>query len=148
MRRAGEAQRERLHQTFAELCRIPSPSGHERACADWLTGALRALGLDVEEDDSGPTVGSDAGNLLARIPGQRRESILLCAHMDTVPLAAPVEPVLIDGRWENANEGILGADNKSAIAVLVELARWVSLAAEPVHRSEEPDVSISRGSAS
>ena len=44
-----------------------------------------------------------------------RAAILFCAHLDTVPLAAPVEPVLIDGAWENANEGILGADNKSAV---------------------------------
>ena len=47
----------------------------------------------------------------------------LCAHMDTVPLTAPVEPVLVDGGWTNANDGILGADNKSAVAVMVELAR-------------------------
>jgi tripeptide aminopeptidase len=43
--------------------------------------------------------------------------------MDTVPLQAPVEPVLRDGFWENANEGILGADNKAAVAVLLVLAR-------------------------
>jgi tripeptide aminopeptidase len=48
---------------------------------------------------------------------------LLCAHLDTVPLTAPVEPVLVDGRWMNANEGILGADNKTSVAILVELAR-------------------------
>jgi tripeptide aminopeptidase len=121
--RAGEAERERLHDTFATLCAIPSPSRQERACADWLTGELRAMGLAVEEDESGPAVGSNAGNLLARIPGRAEASILMCAHMDTVPLAAPVEPVLVDGAWENANDGILGADNKSAVAVIVELAR-------------------------
>ncbi len=52
-----------------------------------------------------------------------RPSLLLCAHMDTVPLQAPVEPVVSDGFWENANEGILGADNKAAVAVLLTLAR-------------------------
>jgi tripeptide aminopeptidase len=31
--------------------------------------------------------------------------------------------VRIDGGWTNANEGILGADNKSAVAVILELAR-------------------------
>jgi tripeptide aminopeptidase len=46
--------------------------------------------------------------------------------MDTVPLAAPVEPVRVDGGWENANDGILGADNKSAVAVILELARRVA----------------------
>ena len=43
--------------------------------------------------------------------------------MDTVPLQAPVEPVVSDGFWENAHEGILGADNKAAVAVLLTLAR-------------------------
>jgi tripeptide aminopeptidase len=46
--------------------------------------------------------------------------------MDTVPLTAPVEPVLRDGGWENAGDGILGADNKAAVAALVEIARLVS----------------------
>src|SRR6202012_3926738 len=73
----------------------------------------------------------DAGNLLARIPGSGAGSILLCAHMDTVPLADRVEPVLVDGGWENANDGILGADNKSAVAVILELARRLTSAAQP-----------------
>ncbi len=131
VRRTGEAERERLHETFAALCRIESPSRHERACADWVAAQLRSMGLQVEEDGSGEAVASDAGNLLARIPGRAPQSILLCAHMDTVPLAAPVEPVLVDGAWSNANQGILGADNKSAIAVILELARRVTAAGEP-----------------
>jgi tripeptide aminopeptidase len=131
--RATAAERERLHDTFETLCRIESPSGRERACADWVTRELSSLGLSVEEDDAGPRVGSDAGNLLARIPpstghgrgngGDGGGGILLCAHLDTVPLTAAIEPVLVDGRWENANDGILGADNKTAVAILVELAR-------------------------
>ncbi len=131
MTRTSEAERERLHQTFTALCRIPSPSRHERACADWLITELRAMGLEVEEDDSGPEVGASAGNLLARIPGRSDASILLCAHMDTVPLAAAVEPVLDDGAWTNANEAILGADNKSAVAVIVEVARRFADGGEP-----------------
>jgi tripeptide aminopeptidase len=131
VRRTSEADRERLHETFAALCRIESPSGHERTCADWVTAELRSMGLEVQEDGSGAAVGSDAGNLFTRIPGRSPESILVCAHLDTVPLAAPVEPVLVDGAWENANEGILGADNKSAVAVALELARRLTAAAEP-----------------
>ncbi|HTU87350.1 MAG TPA: M20/M25/M40 family metallo-hydrolase [Solirubrobacteraceae bacterium] len=131
MRRATEAERERLHETFGALCRIESPSGRERDCAAWVTRELREMGLEVEEDDVGPSVGSDAGNLLARIPGSGPDSILLCAHMDTVPLTAPVEPVLIDGGWTNAGEGILGADNKTAVAVIIELARRLTTTREP-----------------
>lgn len=131
MRRASDAERERLNETFAALCRIASPSGQERACADWVSGELRAMSLEVEEDDAGPRVGSDAGNLLARIPGASGDSILLCAHLDTVPLTAPIDPVLVDGGWTNANEGILGADNKSAVAIIVELARRLKRGGEP-----------------
>jgi tripeptide aminopeptidase len=131
VRRASEAQRQRLHETFAALCRIQSPSGHERACADWVSAELEAMGVQVQEDGSGPAAESDAGNLFARIPGQRPESILLCAHLDTVPLAAPVEPVVVDGAWENANEGILGADNKSAVATILEVARRLTTGGGP-----------------
>jgi len=131
VRRTTDAERERLHDTFAALCRIESPSGCERACADWIIGQLRGMGLEVQEDDAGPRVGSDAGNLLARLPGSGPDSILLCAHMDTVPLTAPVEPVRVDGGWTNANDGILGADNKSAVAVILELARRVTAAGQP-----------------
>ncbi len=120
---AGAPERRRLHQTFEALCRIPSPTGDERGVADFLVGELKALGLHVEEDDAGAAVGSNAGNLLISIPGSGPRTLLLCAHMDTVPLAAPVEPVQRDGGWENANPGILGADNKAAVAAMLELAR-------------------------
>lgn len=130
MRRASPAERERLSQTFSTLCRIESPSGTERACADWVAQELRGMGLDVSEDDSGAHAGSNAGNLLTRIAGRDPRAILICAHLDTVPLDAPVEPVLVDGRWENRNDGILGADNKAAVAVALELARRLTRAEE------------------
>jgi tripeptide aminopeptidase len=129
--RSTEAERERLHETFAALCRIASPSGHERSCADWVGAELETMGLAVIEDSSGPAIGSDAGNLLARIPGRGEASLLLCAHLDTVPPVAAIDPVLVDGYWENANQGILGADNKSAVAVMLELARRLTAAPAP-----------------
>ncbi len=94
------------------------------------------MGLDVEEDGAGRAAGSDAGNLLARLAGSGPESILLCAHLDTVPLTAPIEPVVVEGGWENAGEGILGADNKAAVAVMLELVRTL------VARPDPPAVGI------
>ncbi len=131
MRRATDAERTRLSETFAALCRIESPSRRERACADRVGSVLAGMGLEVAEDDVGPKVGSDSGNLLTRIPGRGSDSILLCAHLDTVPPRAPIEPVLVDGGWENANDGILGADNKAAVAVMLELARRLTGSPEP-----------------
>jgi tripeptide aminopeptidase len=137
-----DLERRYLNGTFAELCRIESPSAGEAACAQRIRAELRALGLQVTEDDAGARVGADCGNLLARIPARAsaagatgegpRRGVMLCAHMDTVPLAAPVQPRLRDGAWENANEGILGADNKAAVAVILALARRVCASGSPV----------------
>jgi tripeptide aminopeptidase len=136
VRRASDAERAQLNDTFAALCRIESPSGRERACADRVSEELRGLGLTVEEDGAGAAAGSDAGNLLARLPGSRPQSILLCAHLDTVPPLAPIDPVIVDGGWENEGEGILGADNKAAIAVIIELVRRFAA------RGEAPPVGL------
>ena len=58
--------------------------------ADAVTAELRELGLDGRGGRHGAETGSDAGNLLARIAGpDGRRTILLCAHLDTVPLGGP-----------------------------------------------------------
>jgi tripeptide aminopeptidase len=124
--RATTAERERLGALFAELCAIPSPSGHEAACARRVRAELEDIGLAVEEDE--------AGNLLARVPGpDDPPPILLCAHLDTVPHGdVPIEPVCVDGGWENAHDAILGADNKAAVAVMLLAARRARAEGAPV----------------
>jgi tripeptide aminopeptidase len=122
--RATVAERERLADDFVRLCEIESPSRDERAVAEFVTAELRACGIDVAEDDSAGATGSNAGNLLARIAGpEGAPKVLLGAHLDTVPLAAPVEVLRENGRFTNRNAGILGADNKAAVAVLLAIAR-------------------------
>ena len=83
---------------------------------------MTRIGLKSDEDDAGRAAGADAGNLLARVRGRGADSILLCAHLDTVPATAPIEPTIVDGAWCNANPAILGADNKAAVAVMLTLA--------------------------
>jgi tripeptide aminopeptidase len=117
-------ERERLVAEFVRLCETESVSQNERAMADYVTGELRALGLDVSEDASGAETGSNAGNLLTRVPppdGGR--TILLCAHLDTVPLEAPVQVEEVEGVLRNRNEAIIGADNKAAVAVILAAVR-------------------------
>jgi tripeptide aminopeptidase len=131
----GSSERRYLNDTFAELCAIESPSRRERACADRVARELGELGIAVVEDDAGAAIGSDAGNLLARIAAESPAAdgcLLLCAHLDTVPLLAPVEPVVNEGMWENANEGVLGADNKAAVAMLLAVARHLRREGTPV----------------
>ena len=132
MRPASEVELRRLNDTFAELCAIPSPSGHERAVADRVAAELRSLGLEVEEDDAAEITGGEAGNVLARLPGRTDRSVLLAAHLDTVPHDGDIEPVLVDGAWESAGETILGADNKAAVAMLLALAHRAAVEGIPV----------------
>src|SRR5918999_66814 len=90
---------------FTELAAIPSPPGSEREVADRVRAYLEDLGLDVSEDDAGPRIGSNAGNLLCRIPASSANggvAIFLCAHLDTVPPTGPLEPVVEDGVVRNA----------------------------------------------
>jgi tripeptide aminopeptidase len=130
---ASDQERARLLADFIRLCEIESPSGRERAVADAVAADLRELGLAVEEDDSAAETGSDSGNLLARIPGpDGAPAVLLCAHIDTVPLDAPVEVVRENGVLTNRHEAILGADNKSAVATLLGAARRFIRESPPV----------------
>ena len=123
---ASTEERERLLADFIRYCEIESPSYRERGMADALTADLRALGLEVEEDDSAPVTGSDSGNLLARVPGpEGAPTVLLCAHMDTVPLDGPVEVVSDNGLLANRHDAILGADNKAAIATIMGALRRI-----------------------
>jgi tripeptide aminopeptidase len=113
---ASTEERERLLADFVRYCEIESPSGSERAMADALRDDLGGLGLDAHEDD--------AGNLLASIPGpEGAPTVLLCAHMDTVPLDGPVEVVSENGLLTNRHEAILGADNKAAVATIMGAVR-------------------------
>jgi tripeptide aminopeptidase len=119
--RATQAERERLRADFVRLCEIASPSRRERAAADFVAAEL---GLEVSEDESASETGADAGNLYARIPGpDGAPTILFCAHLDTVPLTAPIEVEEAEGRFTNRFEAILGADNKAAVAAFMGVAR-------------------------
>jgi tripeptide aminopeptidase len=121
---AGPAERSRLEDTFVALCEIESPSGREAEAAQFVRSQLEALGLSVEEDSTAAETGAACGNLYARIAGpEGARTVMLCAHVDTVPLADRVEVELADGVFRNRRDAILGADNKAAVAVLLEIAR-------------------------
>jgi tripeptide aminopeptidase len=129
---ASSEERERLVADFVRLCEIESPSGDERAMADAVTADLRGIGLEVDEDDTAEETGAGAGNLLARLAGpEGAPTIMLCAHIDTVPLAGPVQVQRADGVLTNRHEAILGADNKAAVATVLGAARRLAKAGSP-----------------
>jgi tripeptide aminopeptidase len=111
---------------FTELAALPSPPGEERAVADAVIRYLKDLGLEVDEDGAGEVVGSTMGNVYCHLPPtDGGNPIFLCAHLDTVPPEGQIEPVIADGVVRNAAGTILGADNKSAVAAMLEGVRRV-----------------------
>jgi tripeptide aminopeptidase len=113
-------------ELFLELVRVPSPSGEERVVADQVIEYLQALALPVDEDDVGTRIDSTIGNLLCRIePSGEGTPLFFCAHLDTVPPEGPIEPVVEDGVVRNGGGTILGADNKAAVAAMLEATRRI-----------------------
>src|SRR5262245_64251269 len=83
---------------FLELVALPSPPGEERAVADAVLRYLHGLGVDPDEDDCGPSIGSTMGNIYARLDATAEGTpLFFCAHLDTVPPDGPLEPVLDEG---------------------------------------------------
>ena len=107
---------------FVRLCEIPSPTGAERAIADAVLAELRELGVEVAEDSAAGPARAGAGNLIARVPGERDVSVMFACHLDTVPHHGAIEAILDEGVFRSGGETILGADNKAAVTVLIELA--------------------------
>jgi tripeptide aminopeptidase len=117
---------------FVELAALPTPPGEERAAADVVLRYLNDLGLSPDEDDCGPSIGSTMGNVYAHIePTAPGTPLFFCAHLDTVPPAGPLEPVVDEGVVRNAGGTILGADNKSAVAAMLEGTRRVLAESRP-----------------
>ena len=101
-----------------ELTALPTPPGDEQAAADLVVRYLRGLGLEPDEDAF--------GNVYARVePTAAGTPLFFCAHLDTVPPAGELRPVVEDGIVRNAGGTILGADNKAAVVQMLEGVRRV-----------------------
>ena len=109
---------------MVRLCEIPSPSREEGPVAEFVRAELRALGAEVHEDDAATTLPAGCGNIVARFPATAPGTpIMFGTHLDTVPVSGPVDVELVDGELTNRNPTILGGDNKSAVAVVLEAMR-------------------------
>src|SRR4051812_4005729 len=130
---ASDSERRRLNDLFAELCAIPSPFGHEAACAKRVREELESLGLHVSEDGAAAETGAACGSRLVRPPARLPRSVLPCAHLDTAPVAGDsIQPTLADDGWESGGDTTPGADNKAAVPVMLAAARGCAVESSPV----------------
>lgn len=115
---------------FVELAEIVSAPGRERRLADRVRAEVLRFGAEPVEDDAAAALGdgADTGNILVRIPPHgdgAGEPLLFCAHMDTIDPGPTVRVVCDDGTLRAAEGAVLGADNKAAVAAMLDGVRRV-----------------------
>ena len=123
--------KDRLCKTFLDLVSIPSPSRRERDVADWIIEEFETLdmGAEIKEDSAAEKTEGNCGNLLIRLPRNGRGmNLMLTSHMDTVETGEkPVSALYNEDKGQFISDGstILGADAKSGVSSLIELAKII-----------------------
>jgi tripeptide aminopeptidase len=113
--------RKRLEETFKFLVQIDSISKEEDVIANEIKKILKSLGAETFVDNAGDKIGGNSGNLIAKFKGNTlAPPLLLNAHMDTVEPGRGITTVFENGTFTSDGTTILGADDKSAIAILLE----------------------------
>ena len=113
---------QRLARRFSSLVEIDSMSREERDVARELERILTSMGAEVLFDDAEDKVGGNSSNLVAKFKGTvDADPIFLSGHMDTVGPGRGIKVIFEDGVFKSDGTTILGADDKSAIAIILEV---------------------------
>jgi tripeptide aminopeptidase len=116
----------RLAETFQTLVSIDSVSRHEGRICRAILSMMPPIIEKTFIDGAGDPTGSDTGNLILKIKGNRDAApMMLNAHMDTVEPGIGVKPRYTDGVFTSSGDTVLGADDKSAIAIILEALRVI-----------------------
>jgi tripeptide aminopeptidase len=105
---------ENFKQRLIGLLSITGASGNEGLIRQAVRGKLRPLADDLYVDR--------AGNVCAAIYCGEGPTVLLSAHMDIYQELEPERRIIQDGTILRSTEGILGADDRAGIAVILEIA--------------------------
>ena len=111
----------KVFDLFMEIAAMDSFVGREGRLAALLESRLKGLGASVFIDDSAGHTGSDTGNVVAAVKGNKPDGakILLCSHMDTIGPTEGMFPEVRNGCIYSNGETVLGADDKAGIAVIM-----------------------------
>lgn len=117
-----EVNEERMLAEFKELVAVPCHGLKERQVFLLLKSKLEYLGFKVEEDFAGEKLGGETGNLWAYLAGTKKNAVrlLLTAHMDGVEPCGGTTVIEKDGCLFSDGTTILGADDKSGVAAILE----------------------------
>ncbi|TGB04377.1 M20/M25/M40 family metallo-hydrolase [Halobacillus salinus] len=117
--------KERLLEEFLELVQIDSETKNEANIAKILKDKFESLGLEVLEDNAKEVTGHGANNLICNLKGTKdsADPIYFTSHMDTVVPGNGVNPSIEDGYVITDGTTILGADDKTGVAAILEAIR-------------------------
>jgi tripeptide aminopeptidase len=116
----------RLAETFQALTAIDSISRREGSICRAILSMMPPIIDQTFIDGAGEPTGSDTGNLILKIRGNRDVApMMLNGHMDTVEPGVGVKVRYADGVFTSSGDTILGADDKSAIAIIIEVLRVI-----------------------
>ena len=111
----------RLVKTFTDLVRIDSESKNEIDVAIYIKNKLKKLGISYKIDSSKKLTKSNHGNIIATLGKNKKyPTILLSSHMDTVTNGKGIKPVVKKNHITSDGRTILGADDKSGLAIILE----------------------------
>ncbi|WP_191014365.1 M20/M25/M40 family metallo-hydrolase [Treponema zioleckii] len=117
--------KERLLREFNKLISFDSPSFYEDEIAFYLYDKLKELGLEVSMDNALEQITgrkTKAGNIYGFLKGNTEEDpILFSSHMDTVKPAQNKKAVIQDRIVKSAGDAVLGADDATGIAEIIEM---------------------------
>lgn len=118
--------RDRVVKTFLDYIQIDSETHHEHEMTQRLIADLEALGLTVTTDEAGKAADSDGANVYCHIDGDPdSDCILFSSHMDTVTPGKGIRPQIKDGYIYSDGTTVLGADDKSGVAAIMEALRSI-----------------------
>src|SRR5664279_4228718 len=103
-----------LEQTFLELVAIDGVHPHEEEVLAYVKKRLEAAAVPYQQDKT--------GNIVGRIAGGNGPAVAIVGHVD---IAAPLNgrQVVIEADViKTDGNGLLGADDKAAVAAMLELA--------------------------
>lgn len=117
---------QRIVESFMNYVRIDSESHFEKEMTLKLVEELESMGFEVYTDKAGEKTDSNGANVYCFIDGDEAfEPILFSSHMDTVKPGNGIIPYIKDGYIYSQAETVLGADDKSGIAAIVEAVRTI-----------------------
>ena len=122
----------RLIDEFVSLTKFDSESFNELEIQQYVIKKLKELGLEVKEDNSKDNYKKYSNNkgitnnIYAYLKGDiKKDSIIIASHLDTVSPGNNKKAVIHEDRITSDGNTVLGADDLSAVASVLEALKVI-----------------------